>query len=433
LAQPEPSPLHEQIPSIYIETINLLSGDAGRSRLDVTFRIPYDFFIFVKDTAASSEFPFVANAEITLEILDSNKLSVARELTAKEIGVFDPPTNILPNQFLEGVFSFNLKPGKYAIVFEVRDVQSDRKYFSNNKTVTLKEFSNDSLRISDIIFLDAQSLRTSTDLIPLNLGGDVPFGKNFNSYFEVASHGSNNPLHVSYSISKILPENRERNIILRDTLPSSAITNAKSLTVNKQDRKFTYHVTDDAPQKGKYSIWMAVRADTMTQGSYEMEITAREGNNVEVVNRPFHIRWIDMPLSLRSLQTAVDALEYIATEDEMKQLRTANLRLQHEVFDAFWKKRDKTPETAFNEVMAEYYKRVDYAFIAFRTVREQNGIKTERAKAYILYGPPTTIDRELSPAAAPKEIWTYKNLNKRLIFIDESRIGDYKLVMTEQL
>jgi hypothetical protein len=83
--------------------------------------------------------------------------------------------------------------------------------------------------------------------------------------------------------------------------------------------------------------------------------------------------------------------------------------------------------------MAEYYQRCDYALENFGTLRQANGIKTDRGKIYILYGPPAKTERLLTPGTPPKEIWYYDNLGMKFIFVDESRAGNYKLLSSEKL
>ena len=81
--------------------------------------------------------------------------------------------------------------------------------------------------------------------------------------------------------------------------------------------------------------------------------------------------------------------------------------------------------------MTEYFRRVDYAFSNFRTLKEENGVLTDRGRIYILYGKPTSIERSLAPGGPPRELWTYASLNKEFIFEDPSRQGNYKLTATE--
>ncbi|MEK9139207.1 MAG: GWxTD domain-containing protein, partial [Bacteroidota bacterium] len=130
---------------------------------------------------------------------------------------------------------------------------------------------------------------------------------------------------------------------------------------------------------------------------------------------------------------AINALKYITTEEQRDSLRKGDLEGRRDKLEAFWKRRDNTPETAFNEVMVEYYRRVDHASRTFGTLRDPDGFKSDRGKVHILYGPPTRTERTLSPSAGYQEIWIYENLNKKFIFADQTKTGNYILIATQPL
>lgn len=93
-----------------------------------------------------------------------------------------------------------------------------------------------------------------------------------------------------------------------------------------------------------------------------------------------------------------------------------------------WKKFDPTPSTPFNELMAEFYRRADYSLLEFKSVSQPDGALTDRGKIYILYGPPTKIERSFSKDGRPIEVWTY-NVNRQIkfTFFDENKNGNYIL------
>ncbi len=432
VAQGDKRVRQDQFSPVYFQTQNFVSDSIGKSRLDVSFRIPYDFFVSVANTSLQSRSAFIATGDITVEVLDHSNVSVARQLTRKQITTDMPLTAAARQQFLEGIFTFNLAPGDYSLVTEVTDPESQRHYFDNSRKVRLRNFSPDSLTLSDVLFFDVSSWHSSGKLLPLNFGSDVPFGKSFRCVAGATVPASEETLKVSYRLTKPVSDEGEQSILVQGTLPDSSILHGKIVTPALEENRLTYQISD-GHAKGTYAFRININGDTLEEGLYVLEITAHAGKFTSVVQQKFHLLWFDKPKSLRNLRFAIDALEYIATHDEFKHLNSGNPVAQRRAFENFWKQRDKTPSTSFNEVMSEYYKRVDYAFSNFATVKITNGVKTERGKAYILYGPPTHIERELSPSSAPKEVWSYESLHKRLIFIDSDRDGNYKLASTESL
>ena len=135
-------------------------------------------------------------------------------------------------------------------------------------------------------------------------------------------------------------------------------------------------------------------------------------------------------MSLRDVDYAIEALHYIASDAQMDSLKRGNEEDRRNQLEEFWRRRDRTPRTAFNEVMTEYYRRVDYAVKEFGTLRQPDGFKSDRGRIYILYGPPTNTERVLDPATGFKETWTYDRLNKKFAFVDRDKSGNYVLVAT---
>jgi len=134
------------------------------------------------------------------------------------------------------------------------------------------------------------------------------------------------------------------------------------------------------------------------------------------------------------LDVAIEQLQYIASRKEMKKLRNAPKDKKKEYFDAFWKAKDPTPGTETNELMDEYYRRVEFANQHFSGFRE--GWKTDMGMIYILFGPPNDVERqpfnvEANPFYETEiyayEIWYYYDLNRRFIFADHQGFGDYRL------
>ena len=100
--------------------------------------------------------------------------------------------------------------------------------------------------------------------------------------------------------------------------------------------------------------------------------------------------------------------------------------------EEFWKKRDKIPYTEENEYMIEYYNRVMEAEAKF-SIGYITGWKTDRGRIYIKYGTPDEIEEHLyNVETKPYKVWYYYRINKKFIFIDERRFGDYELYVYDK-
>ena len=76
--------------------------------------------------------------------------------------------------------------------------------------------------------------------------------------------------------------------------------------------------------------------------------------------------------------------------DAWERLGTSEERVRF--IDAFWKRRDPTPETPENEYQLEHYRRLAYTNKFFGAGRP--GWKTDRGQFYIILGPPDEIDSD---------------------------------------
>lgn len=139
----------------------------------------------------------------------------------------------------------------------------------------------------------------------------------------------------------------------------------------------------------------------------------------DTVNFEFEIFWDRPPFSLRNLNYAIDLAYYILTDEEFDKLKDANKEDREQKFFDLWRKFDTDTTTLFNEAMAVYYNRVDYAFFNYQTINEPDGAKTERGKIYILYGKPTSTSREIDKNNITREVWYYDRLHKKFIFLSK--------------
>jgi len=163
-------------------------------------------------------------------------------------------------------------------------------------------------------------------------------------------------------------------------------------------------------------------------GTYRMQILAKRGERIDSVNFTTEIFWRDMPYSMRNIDFALDAMRYILTKEQLSRMREGDAEQKRSAFRRYWKERDPTPEVEYNEMMTEYFRRVDKAYYMFQTLFERNGVNTDRGKVYILFGPPEDTQRILAADQPATEIWYYPSLDKTFRFVDRSKDGNLRLV-----
>ena len=140
-------------------------------------------------------------------------------------------------------------------------------------------------------------------------------------------------------------------------------------------------------------------------------------------------------------------VRYIITDEEraaFKQL--SNDEERDNFIEAFWARRDPTPDTVENEFKEEHYARIAYANEHFAAGIP--GWKTDRGRIYIMYGKPDEIDSHPSggtynrpmeegggeTSTYPFEDWRYRYLEgigQEVIieFVDSCMCGDYHMTI----
>lgn len=417
------------IPS-FVETANFPSELEHKSRLDILFSIPIEFFVFVRTIPAIPSHQFEARAEITIELLDSAGGSVGRRFFSRTIGsVIAPEPTKRSDIFEKGQLSFDLSPGTYTLLIEIIDLESKRR-FEEKRKVIVKRFFGSTLEISSMLFFKAALPAASQpNPVPLSFGGDIPFGTEAEVYFEIFNPVPSESVHVEYSLFRLRSATGKPELISKGVVSDTSHGQYSPIVTTGHETTFGIR----NPPTMVMPMHFRLRADTLQPGAYSIEVLARAGSVTQSVIQKFRSRWLDMPRSLASLPVATKALSHIATTEEMSIMEAADPDLQQEMLEAFWKRRDPTPGTARNELMEEYYRRVDYAMEQYSTIQQPNGMSTDRGKAYILYGSPSSVERTLTPASLPTETWLYAGLKKKLVFIDQSRKGNYRLYSLEEL
>ena len=130
--------------------------------------------------------------------------------------------------------------------------------------------------------------------------------------------------------------------------------------------------------------------------------------------------------SVGNISQAIQNMRYILDDDEWKKLSKAKSDEQERLFIEYWLSRDPTPETKENALMDEYFSRINYSNVNFKTYTD--GWKSDMGMIYILFGPPDDLEVYNDPLSRMyQQRWHYYRINKFFDFVDENGFGDYKL------
>ncbi|MBM2841425.1 MAG: hypothetical protein HW412_1953 [Bacteroidetes bacterium] len=424
----------EMPPFLFFEAVNLISSDSSLSRLDIHYRVERNFFVPVKSRDTSSGSQFTSRGEILIELFDSLDVSKSRSIQRVEIGVDRSEREPTEKSWYQGIASFELVPGLYKIVFEIDDLESERRYVDDKTTIRLKRFGASSRQTSTPLFVEWVDGKSAPQTVtPIGFGPHLLFGKKAALFIELPSdEAAARNVEAIYSVSTTSNLSRSTTVALAETLTNAVVLPKVKLDGAKDNDKVAYTISSSDNSRA-LGVLIPMASEKLPLRRFDLNVTIRFDGAEFKTTKAFQMVWPDMPFSLRDIDNAINALKYITTEDQRDSLRHGNLDERRDNLEAFWKRKDPTLETAYNEVMVEYYRRVDHATRTFGTLRDPDGFKSDRGRIYILYGPPTSTGRTLSPTSGYQEEWTYANVGKRFIFADQSKNGNYVLVSTQSL
>ncbi len=292
-----------------------------------------------------------------------------------------------------------LKPGKYDMIVTALD-KTNNKQVNRKVKFELEDLRRSRFLISDILFFQEYEMDSTYRIISFNpnltnnFGGQ---GKYFYFYFTSVVTDPSDTLEVEYIIRNLGGIVTQFN---QYKIANNQNTNEHFIRINRQQ---------------------------FDQSRYELEVIGKYRNQVMKTKKTFSFFWTNNPDSPGDLSNALEQMRYIPEADSagwaIKQPYTERLAY----FQRFWKRMDPNPETEKNELMDEFFLRVNVANQNFSTISQQ-GWQTDRGRIFIKFGDPDDIERHpFEINSDPYVIWRYYNYRKIFLFLDRSGFGDYYL------
>jgi len=382
----------------------------GQNGYDVyySYKIPYSQLFFQKQNGT-----FLGGLKVNLEIKNDDGSTIKREFDERKIIVSNFEETNSRQLFLTGIIHLTLPPSNYKVSAVIIDITSkrERKLPPNDFKV------NDSTKILDPIVVEPQ--KYSCDPMKfyalVNNSSAIPFNKPKSQLIIPVTDTTINSLYLKFrkngaeveAMNKQLTEGVIAGIEIKECEGNLLLANS------------------DNDNKLKYFVFPNVAAK-LDEGVFELEIIP---NDSEKDKKGFKLNsiWIGKPFALRNPEEAVNILKYIEDDKIISELLDNNKDYQS-ALDAYWSKFDPTPDTKYNELMDEFFNRVDYSEMHFRSIGGDGGAKSDRGKIYLKFGEPDSIERYNDSYGKVIESWFYKNSNKKYLFVDKNGTGTYTLV-----
>jgi GWxTD domain-containing protein len=347
---------------------------------------------------------YIGRYEVTLSLMTGAKQLVHEQTWSVDVPVSDFAQTTGNRMFSLTHRTVDIDPGTYQLNVVFRD-QESRKASQVRKSFVVTDFSKDSLSLSDIMLVSRLSVSGERKTVVPNITGSFnPGSEGFFLFFELYCTPRLDSVNLLYRIYDL-----KNNEVFR-RVQREAVVGPKTLLFVKVD---STHIP-----MGSYIISAeAVAQDGISGKSFR-----------GTTSRSLSVRSPDLPAEIVDIDKAIDQLVYITKDAEMQYIRDgATLEERRKRFMEFWAKRDPDASTQRNELMEEYYGRIQYANRSFG--HRLDGWRTDMGMVYIRFGTPENIERHpLEIDSKPYEIWYYYQLSRQFIFVDETGFGDYRLM-----
>ena len=378
-----------------LDALSYKSKDTTASRVDIFVQIPYSNIQFLKNDNR-----YKAEYEINITIFDSTKDNTLwNEVWEEEVFADNYEQTLSYKNFNLSLKSTSLEPDNYVLRCIIEDLNS-RKNASQEFQLHVKSF-NDTLSLSSILLIKKIKETPQGDKIIPNiphtvraLNEELPF------YYEIYSR-----------------EKRQVNVIyeIEDKSGEKDFSDTLQIELKKGTNKIT--------EKLEYP--------SLTFGEYDLVISICDSMNtiMDKVGKPFYAKVKGTPRTVTDLDDAIDQMIYIADSDEIKKIKNADTYVEKlQKYIGFWASKDPSPDSPCNEVMSEYYRRINYAVKNF-SIHKEDGWRTDMGMVYVTLGQPDNIERHpFNMSSKPYEVWSYTNIGRTFLFVDYTGFGDYRLV-----
>jgi GWxTD domain-containing protein len=448
---------------VYVEALTyptLQENASSKSGVVVRFRIPYDRLVFVRNREATKGNEFVAEVKVNVE-LSKERQRVTDETWTQKVfaSTFEESKDRLRD--VQGQVHFEVDAGMYAYRININE-QNGMLH-----PIVVPNYAEGNA-------LSEATPMSSTPQTTLNLGGDVEYGQGstFATFFSLKPNAALSDASLSYTLYKLslknindfqrrmqdspmrqlgrmrnndeagnadesgrnrpLPSGQDepsRGMMEMPKLPPDAEKIMEGQVNSAQIVSTQGIVLNELPlSKNAYQATITLGDKPLADGVYILQMNLKTSDGIQTSIHRFATHWRNMPASLLNLDVAIDNLKFVVEKNALRDLKRGSAIEKEAKFKAFWQAKDPSPNTEFNELMSEYYRRIDEAAVSFQTgTGLLNGHETDRGKIFIANGAPIRKERTLPDSGGVRETWTYSD-GKTYVFEAASSLDAFELI-----
>jgi len=339
------------------------------------------------------------------------------------------------NRNLIGVLGFRLDSGSYLAAITGSDANNSTNFRTITENISVQAFIKPSISLSDI--------QLASNILPGSENTASIFYKNTYEItpLPAAVCGENQPMLFYYTeIYNIQSSPTEDDLKLDEF-----VFNSKGQLVSSKSKRINKSV-DSRVEVGRLNVYK-YSTDTYTLIIDVVDSLANYGvssskkffvynpsvlpsDTLQVTVSPV-LSTTFGAMSEEELDDLFSKSEYIASATEIDKYEAlTTVEAKREFMYTFWKARDENQSDDKNQYFQDYLSRIAEANAKYSAAKK-DGWKTDRGRVYLIYGPPSEIERYPNQTETkPYEIWKYESLDGGVIFVfgDITGYNDYQLL-----
>ena len=379
-------------PDFFYDIVSFAKESKDSTSVSVYTKIRFDELQFVKADPG-----FSASYELVIQFLDEDERLCAYSIQKKKVAVPVYDKTNSRKIFSAAEAHFSLEPGVYTVSVSLMDLDAKktRKY---NTDYQVPEYFSNELQVGEILLADTIVVDSAGAfrIFPNVLGNFRDEQESIFIYTEI--YADENIPEAEIKVSLLDRDHR------------------------KELKKFKQRLSGPVTP-----LYVEVSRQDITNGTYDILLTAESDEYMAGQKRQVRIRWLGIPSVKADLDDAIRQMRWVVKKSFVNEMLKMGTEEKRQAFTGFWKSVDPSPGTEENEVMDEYYRRVDTAMKNFGSFGP--GWETDRGMVYIILGPPDNVERHpFEVSSKPYEIWFYQHFNVQLYFMDDHGFGEYRLI-----
>lgn len=428
--------MRDRQPAWFVDHIYLPGNEPGSAQLVSAFRMEYAFLNFRRYHGEQSgeDRNFFAEPSVQISLYDATRSENQESAGVVASGrwnesVFSSTFEQAGSstQYLEGVVTTRPPAGRYRIETQVTSDARTRRHVEPAFVIGVQEHAEQKARF---VLLDEQSDDPLLTATLMNMGDNVFFGRNFQVAVWLPA-ASEQVGELQLHVEQLRVQRRDTSVVdqvyIYDFTRDRHITGHRARISMAEDKPL-FELVEDAEHSDMGSWYvLPVPNSRFENAPYRMTLYQNADDEAKTVlaRRTYQSLWIDMPISLLNLDVALDMMRFILDDQTHRDLRRGSRQNREQQFRAFWKARDPSPEKEYNELMVEYFRRIDYAWEQF-TTPQGPGYESAQGRVYLLHGEPRRRERVLPPGQPARELWYYAD--RTFVFEATTGFGDYVLI-----